>query len=166
MRQSNTITKTLLAFEKGYRVQSDGSVIGPTGITLKLGQSKAKYKRFTMTSSQAVFVHLLAAYQKFGEAAFEEGILVRHKNSNSLDNSYDNLLIGTLSDNAMDIPKEVRIARAKKAAKSRRKLSDSQVKDIRKAVSNGVLQKTLAIKYNVVKSTISGVVNNKYYTEV
>jgi hypothetical protein len=53
------------------------------------------------------------AYQKYGELLFAADC-VRHLNGNSLDNSYDNIEIGSWSDNMMDIPKEIRVRRSVK----------------------------------------------------
>ena len=55
--------------------------------------------------------------QKFGDKIFEEGIVVRHLNGDSLDNSWENISIGTNSDNCLDkhpvVRKEVAINAAR-----------------------------------------------------
>ena len=55
-----------------------------------------------------LFTHRLQAFQKFGLKLYEKGCLVRHLNGNSLDNSFDNIAIGTNVDNALDIPQKKR----------------------------------------------------------
>ncbi len=62
-------------------------------------------------------VHMLCAYQKYGEMALKCEC-VRHLDGNSLNNAHNNIAIGTLSENTMDIPEDVRRKRATKASHS------------------------------------------------
>jgi hypothetical protein len=62
-----------------------------------------------------VQTHRFVAYTKYGEATFEADC-VRHLNDNSLDNSWDNITLGTHYDNHLDAvkngksePKKVKI---------------------------------------------------------
>jgi hypothetical protein len=61
-------------------------------------------------------VHRLQAYQKFGDTIFDKNVVVRHLDGNPQNNSYENIGIGTQSENMYDIPKEKRIAHAKHAS--------------------------------------------------
>lgn len=47
-----------------------------------------------------------------------------------------------------------------------RKLTDDQVRDIRKMLKEGYTQKVIAAKYGVHKGTISHIYRNKFYTDV
>ena len=73
--------------------------------------------------------HRLQAYQKYGDKIYEDGVEVRHNNGESLDNSWCNILIGSHSDNMMDIPKQIRIKKALHATSFIRKYDKKEVKD-------------------------------------
>lgn len=107
--------KILLAYKKGYRVLSDGSCINRKGDCVGGSVSDKGYMRFGLRHEGkrlSVFIHRLQAYQKYGESVFTSGIVVRHLNGNSLDNSWDNIAIGTHKQNAEDIPPNIRLARS------------------------------------------------------
>ena len=109
------------AYEKGYRVV-DGKAYNPTGRELKLCVRKKEnnYLYFGVKYNGAcfsIFVHRMVGYQKYKDKMFEEGLLLRHLNSNSLDNSEKNILIGTASDNMMDIDVNIRRLRSSNANK-------------------------------------------------
>ena len=117
-----------VALKRGYTVTEDGQLFNPNGkeiSTLDGGYYKTSLK--VNKIKRNLKVHRLQAYQKYGDKLFEEGIVVRHKNGNPLDNSWDNILIGTNSDNMMDIPKQIRIKRAKHATSFVRKYNKEEV---------------------------------------
>ncbi len=163
-----------LAYTKGYRVQEDGRVIGASGIFLKLQKKirhRVEYYRFGIKNldnmKRNVDVHRLAGYQKFGEDALKKGIEVRHLNNISLDNSEDNIDIGTARDNRMDIPPEVRMKRSIHASSKKRKFSDDIMEEIREKKRNGATYKQLMEEYDISsKGTMSHIINNKYVTKV
>jgi hypothetical protein len=68
-----------------------------------------------------IYAHRLQAYKKFGDAMFEDGIMVRHLDGNPANNSWDNIEIGTQSDNMMDIDADIRLAKALHATSFARK---------------------------------------------
>jgi len=160
-----------LAFERGYKVSYDGGFYSPRGDELKPQVKCTGYYYWTISKhsrskgrNYSFFIHRLQAYQKFGDKMFETGIQVRHINGNSKDNSWYNIEIGSISENMMDKSPEVRKIIAKKAAKVLRKLSDDDVLSIRFAYRNRMMTLTkLAEYYNVSKSTISYIVNNRTY---
>lgn len=100
--------------EKGYSISPKGDMIRPDGSKIG-GTKKEGYMctglRFDDTTL-SVFFHRLQAFQKYGNKLFEKGIVVRHLDGNPLNNSFENIAIGTDHDNAMDIPKEKRRLRA------------------------------------------------------
>lgn len=117
---------TVRAFERGYRIDKAGRVHSPSGNVRTCyvkATSKSGYKhctfnvRFGAEIVPVPFAKLLV-YQKYGLRAFARGVVTRHKNDHSLDNRWDNVTIGTRKQNALDIPKTKRVARAKKAAKA------------------------------------------------
>jgi hypothetical protein len=115
-----------------------------------------KYIRF-------VYVHRLQAYQSFGNKIFDVNITVRHLDGDSLNNSEDNIAIGSQSDNMMDILPSNRIKHALKAAKIQRKLLEEEVKQLRLDRAGGMKYDELIEKYGISKSTVSYIINNKTY---
>lgn len=93
------------AYNKGYRVNLDGEVVGISGRMRSLDFHKSGYKRFTVrrdNKCKGIFVHQLVAFQKYGVDMLQDNIEVRHLNGNCSDNRPSNISIGTASDNAMD----------------------------------------------------------------
>ena len=56
--------------------------------------------------------HRFMGYLKFGDEIYTKGMQVRHLDGNPLNNSWDNIAIGTQRDNTYDIPKEKRLQSA------------------------------------------------------
>ena len=104
-----------LAVRLGYRVVDDGQgVISPRGERLSV-QTKGGYLQFKAGQDKWVRVHRVVALEKFGEVIYAPGIVVRHLDGNSKNNTASNLAIGTQHDNAMDRSAEDRRAHALKA---------------------------------------------------
>ncbi len=80
-----------------------------------------------------ITVHRLAAYQKFKEAVFEQGMEVRHLDGNSLNNLESNILIGTSHENHMDKSPEARRNHALRAVSFIRKHSHENIINMHKA---------------------------------
>ena len=96
--------RLIVAYKRGYRVNIDGQLVGLDG-SLNRSQLKGDYCAFKINyngKKPHILVHRLMAYQKFGEWIFEKGIVVRHRNGISTDNSHENILIGTHKDNYHD----------------------------------------------------------------
>jgi len=97
-----------LAFKKGYRVLECGAVVSHKDNNLKLQVKKVNgksYYRFSLRmdgKNTNVMVHRLQAYQKYKGKTFKEGIVVRHRDDDSLNNSKKNILIGTQAQNMKD----------------------------------------------------------------
>lgn len=96
------------AYKKGYRVSDCGCEVSYKGRIRKLQTQTINgknYHRFSVRygkRSLCIYVHRLQAFQKFGSKSFQDKIVVRHKNDNSLDNSKKNILLGTQLDNMKD----------------------------------------------------------------
>jgi len=148
-------------FDLGYKVEKDGTCISKSGKIL-LGTINNGYKTIStklLGKTIKVRVHRLQAYQKFGEIIFNEDIVVRHLDGNGLNNSWDNIEIGSYSDNMMDKPKEERIRIASNANK---KYSDELVLEIKAYRNLGHTYKEIMEKYNISsKGTISNIINNR-----
>jgi hypothetical protein len=121
------------AFDKGYRVDRQG-IVFYKGRERKLQINRSGYYYFGIKVTgfkRKIFnvpVHRLQGYQKFGEVSFQEGMEIRHKNNVSTDNSESNILIGTHCENMMDMPAELRVARAINASKSITKYNHAAIK--------------------------------------
>jgi len=103
-----------ICFDLGYRVLFDGKLIDIKG--QEVGYiGNTGYLRVNVRHNgkrHHLQAHRLQAYQKYGEAIYQDGIVVRHLNGNKLDNSIDNIHIGTQRDNSFDRSKEDRVSHA------------------------------------------------------
>lgn len=169
VKDSKNSKAILEAYRKGYRVTKDGKVYGLLGKPLSLDTMTTGYKRFSCRVNGircSIEVHKLQAYQKFGDKLFLDGIQVRHLNGVQIDNSYDNISIGTSSENAMDKNKEVRIRCAKIAAEKVKIFSDDDIRNIRAMKIKGYTLKEIGSQYNIGKGHVSYIVNRKIYKDV
>jgi len=145
----------LLASRKGYKVTECGDVWSPHMKKLKL-QNIGGYLCFRVGGKPkeqfVVKAHRLMAFQKFGDSIFQKGICVRHLNGVSTDNSYENIAIGTQSDNIMDIPEFVR---KRKSSMANRIHSDELVRSIIEMHKNGHGYRAIRAKTGLPKSTLS-----------
>ena len=119
-----------IAFERGVYVTEKGEMYGLRGFLVgficNTGYLCTSIK--INKKSKQIFSHRLQAFQKYGNEMYNKGIMVRHKDGDLLNNSWQNILIGTNSQNQLDIPKQVRIKRALKATSSVRKYNKEEVK--------------------------------------
>ena len=151
----------LLAFKNGYNVDKYGNILNTKGKKLKTSSNGYLNVGLHLNGkSHRVSVHRLAAYQKFGDKLFEKGIQVRHLNGNPLDNSYDNISIGTASENALDISKDNRI---KRSSLANRRFKREEVISILKDRSDGMSYNKLSKKYNICKGELSYFFNKSLY---
>lgn len=163
----------MYAYDSGYRVSEDGEkVTSPTGDVRKLGVNEDGYLFFgvrnrTLGINGPCRVHHLAALQWFDhDEVTKDGIHIRHLDGNSRNNARENLALGTPQQNSMDRPEEERKKHAKVAASYLKKLSDDQVRELRRARKAGASYKELQARFGLTKSTVSYIVNRKTYTDV
>lgn len=143
------MNKVKIAYEKGYRVDKEGNPSSSFG-PLKYCLNKKGYKIIGVKIeglAKNVFVHRLQAFQKYGDDMFEKGIQVRHKNGISTDNSWDNILIGTASENRMDIPAHIRLSSAMRASSFIKKHDHEKV--ISYHMTNGNSYKKTMLEFNI-----------------
>lgn len=154
----------LLAVEKHYKIDDKGFVTR-FGKDIKGSVQNRGYLKFNIRNDRfethPVPFHRLQAYQKYGDKIFEDGIVVRHLDGDRLNNSYKNILIGTPSDNQMDIPKETRIKSAITASRKRQnKIRTFEERClIYEDLKNGVSYNIISVERNVSKSTLSDMKN-------
>jgi len=145
-----------LASSMGYYVDKDGFAFSKNKRRVGTRSIKPYYYlgiRINKSKIIKVYIHRLQAYQKYGNGIYINGIVVRHLNGNSLDNSISNIEIGTVSQNQMDIPSSIRIKSSLIAGraycKSKKRMSDELVLRIRKDHNDGLSYKCLMSKYNI-----------------
>ena len=143
--------KALLeAFEKGYRVSECGKYLNTPFSKLTQNTFIQGYLIFGIRVNGKkvnVMWHRLQAYQKYREKLFELGMVVRHFDSNKLNCSKDNILIGTEKENSMDKPEEDRLSYSLNAVKHIRKYNATEVREFHKL--NGNSAKKTMLKFNM-----------------
>jgi len=158
---------TLKAKAKGYYVADDGTVWSKKQ-QLHPTVSTDGYLRFSIKiggRSENVKVHHLMALQKFGDRFLYSGLQVRHLNGNEFDNSRVNIELGTGIDNSGDKDRETILRTVRIAGRARRRFSDEQIVEIRTLRTAGWTYPRLAKKFKCSKSTISDIINRKYYKD-
>jgi hypothetical protein len=156
-----------LAAARGYLVLDNGTVIGARGRPIAGWIDKHGYRYFRVGKHDAsVSVARLQAFQKYGQDLFVDGIETRHKNGVPLDNSRDNILIGTKLENESDKTPEAKRRGIVAGSEALRKLTPAECKELRAARRNGATYRELMATYGITKSTVSYVVNRKTYSGV
>ena len=150
----------LIAAERGYSVDSNGSAFKPNGDPQPLYLPpcpRHKYFAFAISTEfgrSQVRVHRLVAFQNFGIAALLPGVHTRHLNGDSLDNRAENIAIGSRSDNMMDRSPESRRLHAQLAGRSN-SLPESTWEEVINDRDSGMTYKQITEKYGISKSTLS-----------
>lgn len=158
------------AKEKGYYADENGNIFSKRKqISLYKDKITDKYFRYQFTirfhgKRVVIQVHRYIGYLKYGDVIFNDDLDVRHLDGNSLNNKWDNIGIGTRTDNILDMPKIDRINKSIMASSKRRRFSDEEVKNILSDRQKGFKYKELCEKYNTSKSTLSYLFNKAYYT--
>lgn len=161
----------LIAVDK-YIINKNGDIFNKKTLKQKKlrimykSASRGKYYAFGVRVNKTmipVTVHRFQAYIKYGDIIFNNGIVVRHLNNNSLDNTWNNIDIGTYRDNSLDMPKEKRIKLAINASYVNRSFTDEIVKNIYIDRQSKMTYKQLCVKYNTSKSTLSFLFNKSLY---
>lgn len=157
--------RLLIAYRKGYRALRDGSVVGIKGKVLKLYMDNNRgYLRFSI-KNDTINVHRLVAYQKFGDKIFERGIQVRHLDNNKLNNKWENIGIGTQSENMCDIPAEERRSHAILASLHIRRFTIKEMEELRDMYRRTGSYTEVMNRFGISsKGTLHYMLNTKYAT--
>jgi hypothetical protein len=171
-------TAIIEIYTKGYRAVN-GQIFSPfdNNNPLKLStksktENSIKYYVFSVYCKTArractIPVHRFVAFQKFGKEIFNTKLHVRHKDSNSMNNHEDNIILGTPSQNAYDKPAHVRKAMSIHAAKHNRKFDDATVNEIKNKRGLGYTYKKLMELYDITSlGTMSYIINTDYATTI
>lgn len=147
----------ICATEKGYIVSEDGDFYSPSGAKLRPRRGSNGYLRTSFRyegKCVPLYIHQMQAYKKFGLKVFDTKC-VRHLNGNRIDNSSENIGVGSHSENRMDMPPSIRLCLARFAALSNRKFTDAEELNILNDHNSGLGYNRLSRKYSVSKSTIN-----------
>lgn len=160
-KQNNLIIE---ANKRGYNVTSYGQVIGLNGNELKLHINPKGYYSFNIrfgdkNKPTRVFVHKLQAYQKFGNELFNN-IEVRHLNGDPLDNSIDNISIGTHSENMLDINEDSRRYKSLIGWKNSKIRTEEERIKIYQALNDGLSYSEIKEIFGIPKGTLSYLKNH------
>jgi hypothetical protein len=152
----------------GYHVTTDGVPLKPDGSVFKANVNCNGYLMLNVGAEGkyvTVGVHRFVAYLKFGDAIW--GKVTRHRNGVKTDNSWDNILIGTNTQNMQDRPKTEVLQAGAKASESflanyvcgvlRREVID----EIRKDASAGESVRSMAIRFRMDKKTVKKILDNR-----
>lgn len=152
-----------IAYEKGYRVTKEGQLLNPKGE--KIGSiNNHGYERTTIRVNGKYVVlktHRLQAYQKYGDKLFKDGIVIRHLNGNSLNNSWDNIATGTQRDNLKDIPLKQRQLNALQSSHKRIKHPKEFVDKLKEEYKVLKSYAKLARKFNLSYDTTYYLINKR-----
>ena len=143
----------------GWDIDRNGQITNPKGEikkgSLTYGYLKVGIKITELNiSSYALKIHKLQAYKKFGEEIFKQGIVVRHLNGNKTDNSWENISIGTQSDNMMDRPEEERKSHYKERKRVSEEVKLQLIRERESGKSYGQISKEYRIPLQTVKDNI------------
>ena len=139
----------VIANERGYRVTDKGELLNRDGLSIG-SLHRTGYHRFGLKVNGKkciVHTHRLQAYQKYGDAIYVKGIMVRHLDGNKTNNSIDNIAIGSNRDNQMDRPKECRMRTAIKGAKATIKYNPEEIIEFHN--NNGRSYKKTMEEFNI-----------------
>lgn len=164
--------REVIAFNKGITVNKDGKAFNSNGKQIGFQTKNGNYIYNIIKvrdpfdkKSIPVKIARLQAYQKYGDKIYESGMVIRHLDGNSTNDSYDNIKIGTYSENNLDIPPKQRQLNCLGSTKSTRKYSDELLIQIRKEKAEGARNFELCNKYNIPKSTMCHILKTKYLHE-
>ena len=159
---NNSNKALLLAIQKGYKVDSHGSVYSKSGRKRVLKYRHDGYLAFNMRGEgrkiHVIPVHRLQALQKYGTDMFKYDC-VRHLNGDKTDNSFGNIEVGSTMDNWMDINEEERM---RIVSTANMKYPVSVVLEIREKHKSGMRMSKLMEEYDITsKGTFSHILNKR-----
>ena len=152
----------------GYDIDINGHLTDPSGKLCKFQIGSRGYYQYGLRvpirvskrrNPNGIGLHRYQALKKYGLDIFRKGIVVRHLNNNKLDNSWDNIAIGTMRDNHFDNPEDENIARTlvfyAMCNENRRKRNLDIWTKIYKDRFSGMSYGKLSDKYKMPKSSMS-----------
>jgi hypothetical protein len=126
------------------------------------------YKCKIGNDGNIIYIHREVLEQKIGRK-LKPGELSHHKDDNKLNNDPDNLELTSHSKHAKHHYKKIDQTNNKHVRGSdhpNSKLTEKEVKEIKLKLKEGVLQKTLCLKYNVSKNIISSIYKERTWKHI
>ncbi|MEU1200162.1 NUMOD4 domain-containing protein [Streptomyces sp. NPDC005813] len=148
----------------GYFVSDEGRVRGKSGRILKPWSNGTGYVQVSLLRPgrrRTVSVHRLVLEVFVGAGRALQGA---HGNGDSTDNRLANLRWSTPAENNAD--KLTHGTQVRGEASNLARLKEADVRDIRKRVTAGETQRTLAAEYGVHFATVSAIVRRKSWGHV
>jgi len=165
----------LWAVQNGYHYKNN-RIVSPRNNIKKYRDTNSGYYVFSFRPRVeqypkrrvfSILVHRLIGYLKFKEKIFDPLLLIRHLDGNQKNNNWDNLEIGTYSDNMMDKSAELRMRQSLQATIHTRKFNDQEIIAIREdSKIHGLSYNQIMVKWNISsKGTLSYIINHQYKTK-
>ena len=146
------------AVNYGYKIINN-QVISPYGKIIKTRLENG-YPRFTVryqNKTTELRVHRVLGYIKFGDKIFDPTLQIRHLDNNRENNTWDNIDIGTCSQNQMDKDENTR-KRVAKLASSKVQVHNHEA--IIKRRKEGASYSQIMQEFNISsKGTLSSIIN-------
>lgn len=166
----------VIAFNKGYRI-IENECVNPKGKIIKGTKDKDGYRMF---GNPKIKYHQLLAYQKYRNDWLFSDLIVRHLDDDKQNNTDENIVLGTHTDNMRDIPKHKRgksmpalLANdeyRKKCTiairKSCGKCTDEMIINIKKDIKDNMRPCDIARKYNIGSQNVYHIKIGKTYKEI
>jgi hypothetical protein len=164
--KDKSLYKEQIARDKGYFISKDG-VLFHNDKRINPHIRKTGYLWFHIrVESHLIEIpyHRLQAYQKYGDRIYKKGIVVRHLDNNKQNNSRNNIAIGTIQQNNLDNPKELRQRIAQTGGDANRKFNHENVI----AMHNWGLSYKEIMEYTGIhsKGTISWIINHSTASKI
>lgn len=149
--------------QESYLISDHGKVASLYGGDVKILKqriTKHGYNSVTL-SGKDYRVHRLVACT-FMNKPLNTKLCVCHKDDNPLNNSLDNLFLGTHKENTADM-----ISKGRQNIQMKgEKLDAKKALDIRAMYSNGFIMKDIAAKYSVSITMVSQIIRRKKWSKI
>lgn len=147
-----------------YRIGNDGSIIGPSGRTLRPGLDGYGYPQVLLYCTDGPRlvrkVHRLVAEAFIGPRPSDKH-QIAHWDGNPENNAVTNLRWATAKENIGDKIRHGRVTRTSGEINGQVKLTAEKVREIRARYAAGANQYDLATEYGVKQPTISNIITGK-----
>ena len=157
----------LETFQEGYDISKEGWLIRKDGSIKKefrVGKNGYLFVslRLPLDKRGQISIHKLQAYKKFGELMFKPNMVVRHINGDKLNNSYENILIGTQSENQLDrCTEDLKLHSIKAIRKKQDNIRPLKTRlEIYEMIYKCIPTREIMDKYSIAKSTIYNMKKN------
>lgn len=146
-----------VAVKLGWTVDESGNILKggkPCSYHLNNHGYKCISVPYQFRKMKIVLVHRLAAYINFGKKLYENGIVARHLDGDKLNNSKNNIVLGSYTDNYNDIPDDVNEDRYRRALLNRQRNTEKLYELLKKAKQHGWSYNKMSALFKVSSSTI------------